>query len=655
MKSLIDNSTFRVTALAVIGALVCGCGDDGDGGLPGPSGLNDTYTAPDTNTDVEIQPPGTAIIEFKQANGDDGNQCKGTDRCSIVMSFSQERSLEVVAVRDGAPVPNLEIGWEITKNPGNSMKLATTTSFTGQAGESSNQVSQLAQQVAQYEIKATLRNSNAAPLYFDVVVAPKGQVPLVVNYTYTGSRQFQGVETYLFKQSQSQPNSCATMDPNNLPTASLSAPIKSLTQSTAFAQLPGLDAEGSQKYTIVGLGRDQSGPTLTWGCDDTKGTVSNVGSTAVTVPLTNLAPLWKGSYTVTSNFDLVSALPENVSDIVYIITNLFSDPAGQLLNLACTAGNGTSAIDSLCGFVYNDPNDPCLEDTCYDSVGIAIKSLMNQLLIDLLKDNVGADILFTGQDVAEILTNLELTSTYEIPEEPGLDGKINEGAAEWHSVTYRWTLGSDCDPTDPNQCKQTINVQAFQGGTVTSDWTGAVSYTANDDNLLTIDAHSLDIKYGALLNYLIKNELLPRIAGDGSDGFPKIDTYEEFLKSLLAGKQCLVNENDPTKDETCCDAFAEALTNGNTGITSDVTKTACVVALPLVAQELEQLLLGLDAETGDAFTLSTKEPCMCFDVDDNMTIDNWGKNDAPCQWKTDITIGSSQVTVDNEFLAVEAL
>ncbi|MEC8023129.1 MAG: hypothetical protein VX223_04295, partial [Myxococcota bacterium] len=596
-------------------------------------------------------------IEFELANGDDGNQCKGTNRCSIVMSFSQSRTLEVKAVRDGSPVANLEIGWEVTKNPANSMKLATTTSFSGENGEASNQITQLAQQVAQYEVKASLRNSDAAPLYFDVVVAPKGQVPLVVNYTYTGSRQFQGVETYLFKQSQSQPNTCATMDPNNLPTANLNAPLKNLTQSTAFAQLPGLDSEGTQKYTIVGLGKDQAGPTLTWGCDDQNGTVNNVGSTAVTVPLTNLAPLWKGKYTVTSNFNIVSALPPDVAEIVTIITNLFTDPAGQILSLICESGADVNTLSSVCGYIFSDPDNPCLseEDGCYDSVGVAIKSLLNQVAFNLLEDNVGADILFTGQDVAAILTDLELTATYEIPEEPKADGLISAGTAEWHSVTYRWTLGSECDPTDESQCKQTINLQAFQGGTVTANWTGAVSYSAADDNLLTIDPHGLDIKYGALLNYLIKNELLPRIAGDGSDGFPKVDTYEELLKSLLAGKQCLVVENDPTKDETCCDSFADSLSGQTEGLTNDVAKTTCDVALPLVAQELEKRLIGLDADTGEAFTLSTKAPCMCFDIDDNMTIDNWGKNDVPCQWKTDVTLGGSQITVDNAFLAVEAL
>jgi len=280
---------------------------------------------------------------------------------------------------------------------------------------------------------------------------------------------------------------------------------------------------------------------------------------------------------------------------------------------------------------------------------------MNNLLFNLIEDNVGADILFTGQDVADILTGLELTATYDIPEEPKADGLITKGTSEWHSVTYRWTLGSDCDPLDDNQCKQTINVQAFQGGTITSDWTGSVSYSATDENLLTIDPHGLDIKYGALLNYLIKNELLPRIAGDGSDGLPKVDTYEELLKSLLAGKQCLVDEADPTKDLTCCIAFADSISGSTTGVTNEVTKAACEVAVPLVAQELENLLLGLDAETGEAFTLSTKTPCSCFDIDDNMTIDNWGKKDAPCQWKTELTISGSQLTVDNAFLAVEAL
>ena len=653
-----------VGALMLIGS---GCGDSstgGGGGTPtvpdGSDGVSFSDTKPADDTpqvaeDAPLPPPGGEKLDFGLQQGDDGKPCSGTNRCAIFMSFNSQRNLDVVATRNGAPAGELQIVWKITKNKNNSLQLGSKTTYTAQDGKSTNTVKQVAQQEAQYEVEVTIHGSEAPPLYFDVVVTPKGQVPLIVSYTYKGTRNFQAITTYLFKHESPQTAlKCDGLDPAKLPTADLSSPPKGLTQSAAFPSLPDLDKDGTQTYTIVGIGADQNGPPLVFGCDDTKGVVTYVGSTNVVIDLVDLPPLWKGSYDVTTKFDLVSALPDNVESVVNTILGFFTDPSGQLLVLVCQFGGDVGVIGDLCGFIFNDPANPCLEDNCFDSIGLAAKNLIDNLLVSLLEDNIGGDILFTGADIAKILKELELTATFEFKNEPKEDGTYTTADTfeEWHSVTYRWTLGTNCPPADKNCGKHTFSVNAFQGNTIVGEFAGHVEYPEGA-NHLHIDTHPLDINYGALLLYIIEKEILPRIAGDGSDGV-KIDTIGKFVKSLMGGSECLKWEIDPSIDQTCCGQFAESISGSSTGgLTSDIAKAACVAGVPLLEGALKDLLLDLDVGTGDSFTLATKAACSCFDHDANMSIDAWGSLDKPCIWDTTIKFGDTEVKVDNTFQGIE--
>ncbi|MFT7621904.1 MAG: hypothetical protein ACI9WU_001069 [Myxococcota bacterium] len=639
-----------------------GCGDSstgsGTGGLPSnPDATGFADTGPgDTGPNNVTPPQGGEKLDFTVVNGDDGKACKGTDRCALFMSFNSTRQLDVVATRNGAPVNQLQVTWEITKNKNNSLKISTKSSFSGSDGKTTITAQQVAQQEAQYEVKAYVEGSDATPIFFDIVVTPKGQVPLIVSYTYEGARQFQAVTTFLFKhESPQKAIKCETIDPGNLPTADLSSPPKGLNQSAAFPSLPGLQDEGTQIYTVVGIGKDTNGPPLVWGCDDSAAVVTYIGSKNVVVPLGDLPPKWKGKYEVTTKFDLVSILPDDVEQVVDTILGFFTDPGGQLLVTICQLAGSVNFIDDLCGFAFKDPANPCLEDECFDTGGLAAKSIIESLLNDLLEDNVGGDILFTGSDIAKILTELELTATIEFKEEPSsADGTFTEEITEetWHSVTYRWTLGTDCAPEDQNCGKHTFSVAAFQGGTASGSFSGKVDYQGNEQ-FLHIDEHPLNIKYGALLNFIIKNEILPRIAGDGSEGV-KVDTYEEFVKSLLGGYDCLSWEIDPSVNVTCCEQFAADLTNSTTGLVGDIAKAACEAGVPVLSEQLEKLLIDLDVDSGgdgEGFTLQTSTGgCQCFDHDANQTIDTWGALDTPCHWDTQLGVGDS---IENDFWGAE--
>lgn len=619
----------------------------------------DTSTPePDTHVeDMYVPPVGNTVLDFVNVKGDDDAPCKGSGRCAIFMSINGSRSLEVMATRDGAPVESLEVAWEITKNPNDSLALGSKSSYTGSDGKTQTTVNQVAQAVEQYEVKVTIRNSDATPIYFDVIVTPKGLVPLIVAYSYTGKRNFQAITTYLFKHTNDKPHPCSGINPNQVVGADLSHPPTSLTQTASFKELPDLETEINQTYTIVGVGKDVSGPTQVWGCEEGI-EVTYTGSKNVKIDLMNLPPKWAGKdFDLTTQFDLVSALPDNVEGIVNTVLGFFTDPAGQLLVLVCDVGGSVGAIYELCDFVFNDADNPCLEpeEQCFGSVGIAIKSLVTGLLNDLLADNVAGDIFFTGQDVAKILKELELKATVRFLNEPKDDGTFSKDdiKATWHTVRYRWTLGTNCDPGDYNCGWRDFNLAAFQDGVIEAPFSGNVVYTADDEYRLNIDQHSLDINYGSLLLYLIEKQLLPIIGGDGSDGTPKVDSFEEYIKSLIAGKECLVEEQVNGTQDACCEAFAVDISGGSTGIGYSVAFQGCKLALPLAQQELSKLLTGLDLDTGEAFTLATKMSCQCFDADANLTIDAWGSQENPCVWDTQLNFGSTTVNIDNVFWAVE--
>ena len=64
--------------------------------------------------------------------------------------------------------------------------------------------------------------------------------------------------------------------------------------------------------------------------------------------------------------------------------------------------------------------------------------------------------------------------------------------------------------------------------------------------------------------------VLPQVFGNGDDGGPVIDSYEEMIQSLVGGQECLDPswQNENSKD--CCDQFAENITGQDTSLGSDV-------------------------------------------------------------------------------------
>ena len=339
--------SFLVTAAV---ALMVRCGDGGGGTTPANDlglSINDTgvnIDAPDVGTPGDVSTAGVKI-DFVKEKGHDDKACKGVGHCAFTLTYNAQLDLEVIATRDGKPVEGATIIWTVVAKDATNIKLGSLTSFTGANGMVSVKVQQNTPKTEEFSVTAKLDGSTDPALSFDISVIAKGQVPLSVSYTYKGKRSFQGVLTSLFKQdAKGEPVCDKLADPTNLPTATLQAGPKGITQSTQVLTLPGLEADKQQRYTVVGLGQTDKGQTVVLGCNDDDATVTVQGGAKVIVELKDLPPRWKGKYDVTTQFDLVSALPDNVEPIVNTVLGLFTDPAGQLMVLACQYGGTVSVL-----------------------------------------------------------------------------------------------------------------------------------------------------------------------------------------------------------------------------------------------------------------------------------------------------------------------
>ncbi|MEC9072651.1 MAG: hypothetical protein VX938_09745, partial [Myxococcota bacterium] len=376
---------------------------------------------------------------------------------------------------------------------------------------------------------------------------------------------------------QNQPN-CG--DINNLyenATADWQSPVTTLSQSVKKQEFDGLEEDLIQKYTVLVYGQDaNSGTVLAWGCDDIKGEVNWGQSTTVQVDMLDRMPLYAGSYETTSYFDLVSALPPPIDTVVYFILDFFESPVGGLLSLSCELGNDAPLLGDLCNEVFSDPEDPSLDSLT--TIGALIVQVLDAIIQSVASDSTFGDVLVGGKDLGDMLTGFQVQGTLTYKTEPIVQGACKlsdapcavdsdcgatdscedqqgvwadgQGVNAWNMLVVKWSLGEECNPyTDENCGKKNLSFNSFQpnGNPVEGSFGGRVVDFYNVDN----QPHTQNVYYGALLNVIIQNALLPQLFGDGSDGSPVIvDTWEEMIFTLVGGKECLdpqwQNDNDLT-------------------------------------------------------------------------------------------------------------
>ncbi len=598
----------------------------------------------------------THTLQFVQEKGDDGIACVGV--CVEKLSQNEVRTLKVRYLIDGKAVPDALVNFALqdpaTKN-GSLLSSNVPTDDQGACGADAK----ASQIEGVFNIVASVSTDPLAkPIDFEVHVAAKTKGPLTITLHYNGSKAFQefgAIKARLTVQTDPGKPACKDIDLTDvLPAATWESPATlqfdkpwAMTWPQFAATLP--QSGAPMTYTVIGLAYPVKGGNQTAaGCLDTGATVQwdpaskTMSGESVTVILSDLAPRLKGTYDLTTHLDLLSVLPPSVEAILQDIIDIVTDPVAGVLSLVCKLGNGS--LDSFCKNVFDDPSNPNINNLAQPFGGVIVKFL-DALLLGFLPENVKSG-LKTGADVGQILTNLEIGGTLEIDAEPDFTGFVDKKYVKetWSTVTYTWTLGASCNANDPQCGKKTIDVGAFQNDAIVGSfdcWRDAFK------SELKIAQHALNVKWGALVNFLLEKELLPLITGD-----PNVDSYGALFKTLVGGKGCI-------DKDTCCDDFGKNLAAKQGILGASFLSTVCESIAQLGSGFLEAELAGLDAQSGNVGTgsglLLAADHCPLFDFNQDMVYDKIGAQASPCKWDMTLGIGGSAKPLKATFWATRQL
>jgi hypothetical protein len=622
-----------VTGTAMLGFVACG---DDDTTNPSDTGRDVTFDGidvPDTigdGTPDTTNPNVVKVFDFKKATGDDGKPCIAQPRCSIFLGYSEQLPLEMVYTEDGEPVMDKAVTFTVESDPNNLGKLNINSVVTDAAGIARVTVSPRVNQVGQFAVKATLPGTDLPAKTFDVVISPKGLVPLTVVGTYNGQRQVGSYSVRLYKQTTALEPKCANIDlgldpdtNNALPTANYGRDNILRQQTAKFPEFLGLDTDGTQKYTILVFSRNTNNAVQAIGCDSDTGEVSKSESRTVTVEMRDRPPTYVGSYEIISRFNFVSAIPQPYRTYVEYVLGFFQSPTETVFKIACDLMNSSDQqLNGFCGFLFTvDANGNITQGTI---AGGFIFETADAILRAVLDDTIFATILSTGGDIADILTAFDIQATLSVNKEPNAQGvwALGDVTEDWHSIKVKWTLGQNCDPATEVGCGvRVFSMNAFQQQAVT----GRVPASVANEYELSIAQHPLNLRYGALINYFLEAFLLPLVTGQQA-----VDSYEELLGFLVGGGvQCL---NPQVGQPDCCTKFSTDIGLDRQGASHAAVTAACNVIVDAAPTFLRSTLTNLDLSSGDTFNIGTERPCLLRDANDDLIVDQIGTQANPCQW-----------------------
>ncbi len=446
---------------------------------------------------------------------------------------------------EGARLSDRPIRWTIIGNSAGSA-LEVSQSNTDTQGVAAVSITSQSEE-ATFEVEATAGDDDqVAPIRFTVSVESKQFASYSVRDNYDGVRDYarNEIKVSLYEA----PESCAEFNPlapgtaeqsqkrvpdaqgfpMNFTFTNLRNGTRYIAVSTAFAVEDGQDR-------VIG----------SWGCNDERPEITNgVNPPPLEVDLLDVLPDVTGTWNINSRFNLGEALPQNIRQIVDPILNLFLDPTGYLPEL-------------LVGFIEEQFNLDVEQ----------IRTVVEGIVEDLLEAAIGGNdtvesVLVGGGDIAESIRNFNLIGSVVIEEGDVSDSGLIEGAElVYNRLGYRWRLNCDSDEdydADPSCGDSFIELGNFGNGSIEfieGEWNGAV--LPNNDyapasgrawfHQLSVDNHTVDLNYGAIILFMIENIALPLLF-PAEDGQPAVTSLGALLDRFV---QCQERFDSNTLQNVC--------------------------------------------------------------------------------------------------------
>lgn len=639
--------TFSAVILASTVLLLTACGDEGGNkSVPNPSGNDDTGGGempadthqPPTDegtTTGDLPPAGANALSFEQTTDGTGQPC--TNKCTQPLEPGQ--SFEIVVYykgADGAAINEAQVVFETTAGE-DQIKLGAKNAYTDANGRASVSVTAQAAAAGNFDVRiSALGDADAGTLIQQIFVNAAVIPPLTVDVEYTGTQSVSAFELRFFLQEGGKPI-CSDVHPDTpgaKPTPVMKQGGVGVTQVVSISALPGLDDAGTQMWMVQALGPEGTSPSVN-GC--TAGVEVTSGKTADTiVNVVDLPKQFAGTYDATTWADMHTGLSGGAGTAVELLVGLFTNPGETAIKFACA--NASGELKTVCGFLVDGGGN-------LSGAGIAIAQTADEIFLELMQDQLGDNVFFTGNSLGELLKTMRFGSQITFDAEPVADTggqgavfPLGTASEEWVTATFQWKFDQTLCPPGTEDCPKTVKLENVYQKKLTASLNGGV--TAKEE--VWIEKHAVSgFNYGVLVNFIVEKQVLPLLFGDGTEpgpqggNLPPIDSYDKVIATIFGDNVCLYYDD-------CCDFFLQKegvqsfitdYTGGNpilVAIAESIALAACNAAPGAGGSWIRNQLIGLGAD----LQIGTPGDKACPGIDQNgdRTIDNLGQESNRCEW-----------------------
>ncbi len=354
------------------------------------------------------------------------------------------------------------------------------------------------------------------------------------------------------------------------------------THTALFPAVPGSQLYANQttgaQVTALATGLNARGDVIARGCAEglrLVGATTNV----LAVVLAQLPSDLTGSYDALLNVDVGSALPPPYGPVIVTITDVLSDPAGWAVYQTL------ALLDQQVGTTFvnwTPPGGGAARPATFDEVRsnaaiFNVWRIASITLDDFLVARLGQpyiDVTNVGGDIAHVIRRFEVGAGFSVTSTGTPDRlRVEE---EWKALVFQWQLG--CPNGDLGCARRAIALtganarlapaRAIYGARIAHAPSGGETERFE----LAMDAHAVNLRYGAVILLVLEQFVFPSLPG--GLGAPNLTGV---LGNIVR-----------------CPDVAQALSNA-TGFSASFFQTVCTTAVTAAASSLESRLLALDS------------------------------------------------------------
>lgn len=367
--------------------------------------------------------------------------------------------------------------------------LSALSAFTDAAGVAA--ITFRSNTVANVAYTVDVSADNAAPVSFELFVADAPRGTLSVELKYEGPISVKNVHLRLL----SGQFTCSQFVPVRPPEDVIAEKtLLGVSGTATWNNLP-----EAQRFTLVATAESPDDHLAAAGCLDGVVIVANQDNrVTLTLFLLTLSPT--GNYDSTSVFDFTGAIPGQVGDIIDEISLLFSSPGMFLIE----------QVKKLAALYVGQ----FVTDTIFGLFEDKVAEIIDDWMFNQSPDWV-QDILLVGQDLFQIVNNLEMLATLRISKLQ--NDYYVQGILLWDGIALYWRLGCarEGEPGyDPSCGRNEFSLAAFSNTEFPMDIVEG-RFTASIQNFdqLDIDNHTIKINYGKLIIFALNELILPAVSG----------------------------------------------------------------------------------------------------------------------------------------------